>query len=87
MFQACALTCRKCLVGAFAHLALRASALSSHFLSHHTVVDCLCAHSQHHVTDSSDRIMAQEQRRAPIHCKEYISNYRKLATKTVYLTV
>ena len=37
---------------------------ASLFLSYHTVVVCLCAHSQHRVTDSSDRFMAQEQNSA-----------------------
>ena len=52
---------RKSVFGTVAHLALCASAPPSFFLSYHTVVVCLCAHSQHHVTDSSDRFMAQEQ--------------------------
>ena len=49
-----------CLISAVAHLALCGSAPTSLFLSHHIVVVCLCAHSQHHVTDSSDPFMAQE---------------------------
>ena len=44
------LTCRQCLIGTVAHLALCASAPTSFFLSC-TVVVRLC-HSQHHVTDS-----------------------------------
>ena len=34
------------------------------FQSYPSVVVCLCAHAQHHVTDSSDRFMAQEQNSA-----------------------
>ena len=41
------------------------------FLSYHTVVVCLCAHSQHHVTDSSDRFMAKE-KTARIHSPIFI---------------
>ena len=36
------------------------------------MVICLCAHSQHHVTDSSDRFMAQEQNSA--HQSPYFIN-------------
>ena len=62
VFQAC--TCDQRLNLTQVHLALCASAPTSLFLSYHTVVVCLCAHSQHHVTDSSDRFMAQEQNSA-----------------------
>ena len=52
--------------------ALRKCALDFHFshvlpdTSQQVVVnfDGICAHSQHHVTDSSDRFMAQEQNSA-----------------------
>ena len=46
--------------------------VESLFLSYHTVVVCLCAHSQHHVTDLSDRFRLKN-KNARIHSPFFIN--------------